>query len=208
MAGAGFASAQATARQAAVPQWRSDLIRLHVLANSDSDEDQALKRAVRDAVIAALEPTLAQAESLEEAEGAIRGQLGLMEKTAAAVLRSHGKDHAVRAEFGRFQFPTRQYGSVLLPAGEYSALRVVLGEGAGQNWWCVLFPPLCFADWTTGVVLEPLEPPAQTRPTSDRRLQVVRKGKRPVYLDERTVSEMPVRARFLLVDKVTAWIAR
>lgn len=121
------------------------VVRLHVLANSDSEEDQALKLQVRDAVLDRAEALLAQTVSREEAEGKLRGQLLEFERLAEAVVRDSGYDYEVTAELADTEFPTREYEGFTLPAGEYLALRILIGEAAGRNWWCVVFPPLCTA---------------------------------------------------------------
>ena len=121
------------------------VVRLHVLANSDSEEDQALKLQVRDAVLDRAEDLLAQTSSRAEAEGKLRGQLLEFERLAEAVVREAGYDYEVTAELTDTEFPTREYEDFTLPAGEYLALRILIGDAAGRNWWCVVFPPLCTA---------------------------------------------------------------
>jgi stage II sporulation protein R len=123
-----------------------ELIRFHVVANSDSEEDQALKRAVRDAILEIVSPQLAASGSLEESREILLGLRPEMEAIGKVVVESWGKNYAVRSEYGDFIFPTKSYGSLILPAGEYEAVRILIGEGKGSNWWCVLFPPLCFVD--------------------------------------------------------------
>ena len=122
------------------------LIRFHVLANSDSEQDQALKRAVRDAILKDVSPRLAVSKSLDESRQILKKVRPDMESIGRSVVKMGGKDYSVRTEYGYFPFPTKSYGSLVLPAGDYEALRVVIGEGQGSNWWCVLFPPLCFID--------------------------------------------------------------
>src|SRR5665647_3795022 len=122
------------------------LIRFHVLANSDSEQDQKLKRAVRDAIIKDVSPRLAVSKSLDESRQILKKVRPDMESIGRSVVKMGGKDYSVRTEYGYFPFPTKSYGSLVLPAGDYEALRVVIGEGQGSNWWCVLFPPLCFID--------------------------------------------------------------
>ena len=122
------------------------LIRFHVLANSDSEEDQELKRAVRDVILKEVSPQLARSKSLEESRQIIMQVRPDMESIGRSVVKTWGKDYSVQTEYGNFSFPTKSYGSLLLPAGNYEALRVVIGEGQGSNWWCVLFPALCFVD--------------------------------------------------------------
>lgn len=121
------------------------VVRLHVIANSDSEEDQALKLQVRDAVLDRTEEILRasadRAEAAERLEAALPELERLAEETAAA----NGFDCGVTAELTETSFPTKEYDGFALPAGKYLALRIVIGEGAGQNWWCVVFPPLCTA---------------------------------------------------------------
>ena len=121
------------------------VVRLHVLANSDGQEDQALKLLVRDRVLARATELLTQARDRTEAEALLRAELPELEALAVRELRANGCAYPVTAELADTEFPTREYDSFTLPAGEYLALRVVIGEGAGRNWWCVVFPPLCTA---------------------------------------------------------------
>jgi len=122
------------------------LIRLHVVANSDAEEDQALKRAVRDAILRKISPLLALSKSLEESRRMLIDLQPEMERIAREVVAAWGHDDQVRSEYGHFQFPTKSYGSLVLPAGTYEAVRILIGEAQGSNWWCVLFPPLCIID--------------------------------------------------------------
>ena len=121
------------------------VVRLHVLANSDGQEDQALKLLVRDRVLARATELLTQARDRTEAEALLRAELPELEALAVRELQANGCAYPVTAELADTEFPTREYDSFTLPAGEYLALRVVIGEGAGRNWWCVVFPPLCTA---------------------------------------------------------------
>lgn len=120
-----------------------DVIRLHVIANSDSDGDQEDKLAVRDAILSYISGELEGVGSVGEASDEITSLLGEVETVAADTLASRGVDLPVRAEFGREAYPEREYEGYALPAGKYVSLRVIIGEGAGKNWWCVLFPALC-----------------------------------------------------------------
>ena len=124
-------------------QVRGQVLRLHVLAHSDSAADQQNKLAVRDALLAQSESLFAPAQNLQEAADAAAKSLPLLEQTAREALRARGCADPVRAELVREGFATRSYGAATLPAGNYLALRVVIGEGRGQNWWCVMYPPLC-----------------------------------------------------------------
>lgn len=126
------------------------MIRLHVIANSDTADDQALKLQVRDAVLARATDILEQSRDMADAEEQLRRALPRLEQMAREKVAEEGYRYAVSARLEQTEFPTREYDGFSLPAGEYLALRVVIGEGAGQNWWCVVFPPLCTAtatDW-------------------------------------------------------------
>ena len=119
------------------------VVRLHVLANSDSEKDQALKLTVRDVVLKEAEELLQDTESRAEAEGLLRGQLLELERLANETVKRAGYEYPVTVELEKTEFPPRTYESFSLPAGEYLALRVLIGDAAGKNWWCVVFPPLC-----------------------------------------------------------------
>ncbi len=125
-------------------------IRLRILADSDAPADQALKRRVRDAVIESMNGWVAGPQTIEQARETIREKLPEIEKLAADMAAAAGFDYAVKAELGFVPFPTKVYDGKLYPAGDYEALRITIGRGLGQNWWCVLFPPLCFVDVASG----------------------------------------------------------
>ena len=118
------------------------IVRLHVIANSDSDGDQLIKLKVRDAIL-----KQANADFTKKSE--VATQLDSYKQIAESVIRECGCDYAVDVLYGNFKFPTKHYDNISLPAGNYDAVRVIIGDGKGQNWWCVLFPPLCFVDGTT-----------------------------------------------------------
>ena len=121
------------------------VLRLHVLANSDSEEDQALKLKVRDGVLAVTAPLLETATTRDQAEAIIRSHMTDIQSAAEAVVAENGSEQAVTVMLDLEDYPTRNYESCAFPAGEYLSLRVCLGEAEGQNWWCVLFPPLCLS---------------------------------------------------------------
>lgn len=120
-----------------------NVLRLHVLANSDSEEDQALKLKVRDAILESGQETFSGATNAKEAEERIIADSDKILATAQAVIQEEGYDYDVALEVTDDSFPTRTYGDITLPAGEYRAVRLVIGEGEGKNWWCVMFPALC-----------------------------------------------------------------
>ena len=119
------------------------LLRLHVVANSDSDPDQALKLEVRDAVLDCAAGYLENVSDVRAAEQVLGAHLAELAGAGQAVVREKGYDYAVRASLGTSHFPTKTYDGFALPAGDYRALRVTIGAGEGRNWWCVVFPALC-----------------------------------------------------------------
>ena len=125
-----------------------EIIRFHVRANSDDEADQKLKLKVRNAVISYLEPLLAGSDSIEKSRSIIAGNEFGITATARNVIVECGFDYDVKAYFERTHFPVRTYGEVTLPAGIYEAYRIDIGSAKGHNWWCVLYPPLCFEDAT------------------------------------------------------------
>ena len=137
--------AWAVQRQDALAQ---KMIRLHVIANSDSDADQTLKLQVRDKVLDYTTGILQRAKDMEDAQTQLRDALGRIENIARREIVNRGYDYPVTAQLASTEFPLKEYDGFSLPAGEYMALRLVIGEGAGQNWWCVVYPPLCTADAT------------------------------------------------------------
>ena len=132
-------------RGVALPN-RGDYVRLHILANSDSVEDQQLKLKVRDAVVAYITPYVKDVSDAKAAENIIASHKQEIITLARKTLLDNGADYPVAVQLGTFAFPVRSYGNLVLPAGDYQAVRILLGQAAGQNWWCVLFPPLCFID--------------------------------------------------------------
>ncbi len=128
------------------------VFRLHVLANSDSEEDQNLKYEVRDALIEYMNTLCVNVQNKEEAMQIASSHLEDFKQIAENVIFEKGYSYPVSVEIGNFSFPTKNYGDVSLPAGYYDALRVKIGKAQGQNWWCVMFPPLCFVNVSSGIV--------------------------------------------------------
>lgn len=122
---------------------RENAVRLHILAHSDSEEDQALKLKVRDAILALSADWQEEAATSAEALALAESRLPAIQATAQAVVAAEGYAYPVTAQVCRMYFTTRQYDTLTLPAGMYDAVRVSIGDGAGQNWWCVMYPPLC-----------------------------------------------------------------
>jgi len=127
-------------------------IRLRILANSDRPEDQLLKRHIRDEVMKEISGWMLQTTGIEEARETMNAHLPKLEQIVAEQLALYGYDYSYKVELGQVPFPTKMYGTRLYPAGDYEALRITIGKGEGKNWWCVLFPPLCFVDGKAGTV--------------------------------------------------------
>ena len=130
------------------------VFRLHVIANSDRKEDQDLKYKVRDNLLNYMNILCTNISSKDEAILMVENHKKDFENIALEVIRKEGFDYYVNINIGNFQFPTKDYGDISLPAGMYDALRVEIGNAEGQNWWCVMFPSLCFIDISSGVVEE------------------------------------------------------
>ncbi len=131
-----------------------NLIRFHVLANSDSEEDQELKLKVRDVVINEMSVDLEKSRDINETREILKTNLRRIEKTAQKEIERNGENYDVEVSLEEHKFPTKRYGNVVFPAGIYEALRIEIGKAEGQNWWCVMFPPLCFVDVKNGLTDE------------------------------------------------------
>lgn len=129
-----------------------DILRFHVRANSDSDEDQQLKLAVRDDVVAMMKPLLSDCDSVSESKGVVISNLQNIYTTAVNTITEQGYDYPVKVYVTVEEFPAKAYGDLTFPEGKYQALRIDIGDALGQNWWCVMYPPLCFIDDSTAVV--------------------------------------------------------
>lgn len=130
----------------------NSVFRLHVIANSDSSEDQNLKYIVRDELIKYMNEISKDCNSKEEVILLAQNNISNFEDIARKTVKENGYNYNVTVEIGNFDFPTKSYGDITLPAGTYDSLRVKIGKAEGQNWWCVMFPPLCFVDVTSGIV--------------------------------------------------------
>ncbi|MDP4176821.1 MAG: stage II sporulation protein R [Bacillota bacterium] len=128
------------------------IIRFHVIANSDTDEDQALKLKVRDNVLAYITPKLKNSKSIEESRKILLKNDAEINKIAVSTVKNNGYKYTVKTQLSNENFPIKSYGNITLPQGNYEAYRIIIGSGEGHNWWCVMFPPLCFIDITKGEV--------------------------------------------------------
>jgi len=158
--------------QGPIPQ---QSIRLRIIANSDSIQDQWLKREVRDEIVKQMNTWVTSIDRYEDAVGLVEKRLPELEALVEKTIRDRGFTYTAQVDFGQVPFPTKQYGSYIYPAGDYQALRVRIGEAKGQNWWCVLFPPLCFIDMSNGDAVQasarkevaPAEAPVVSEPTEE-----------------------------------------
>ena len=132
----------------------NSVFRLHVIANSDSDEDQNLKYIVRDNLINYMNEKTNTFTSKEDIIEYAKNHIEDLKNIAEMTVKEQGYNYPVTVEIGNFEFPTKTYGDISFPAGNYDALRVKIGNANGRNWWCVMFPPLCFVDVSTGIVPE------------------------------------------------------
>lgn len=132
----------------------NSVFRLHVIANSDSIEDQNLKYKVRDNLIKYMDDICSNCKTKQEAMNLVTVYKNNFKQIALDTIQTEGYNYDVNIMIGNFEFPTKQYGDISLPSGYYDALKVEIGEANGHNWWCVMFPPLCFVDITSGIVPE------------------------------------------------------
>ncbi|MCL2286454.1 MAG: stage II sporulation protein R [Firmicutes bacterium] len=127
----------------------NNVIRFHVRANSGSPADQALKYHVRNEILVQFNEFFMESDCINETRSQLLPKLDLLNSHAEYVVQSAGFSYAVTANFSRLFFPTQFYGNIALPPGEYEAVQIIIGEGAGSNWWCLMFPPLCYVDMTS-----------------------------------------------------------
>jgi stage II sporulation protein R len=175
-------TANLTGETESIPQ---EAIRLRILANSDSPRDQWLKREIRDEVVQHITKWVEGVETIDAARDEVRLSLVEIDTIVKEVIESRGFADTHTVEYGQIQFPSKLYGDKLYPAGEYEGLLITIGEGQGDNWWCVLFPPLCFVDFGTDEVADPDKEAATTT---------------EITTATTTNSESEVEVRFFIVE--------
>lgn len=148
----GYSYANSAQNNDLIDSISNKIIRFHVLANSNSKEDQQLKIKVKDKIIEYIFPKLENSNSLEESREILANNEEEIIKIANECIRESGYDYSVEIEFKRENFPEKVYGNITLPQGEYEAFRILIGQASGENWWCVMFPPICFVDVTKGQI--------------------------------------------------------
>jgi len=167
------------------------LIRFHVIANSDSKEDQELKLKVRDKVIEEMDSKFQESSSIDDSRNIIKDNLEEIKDIAQGAVKNLGKKYDVNVYFGDYDFPTKSYGNFTLPAGEYEAVKIVIGEGKGENWWCVMFPPLCFIDINHGIT---------SNKTQEELKKVLTDEEYGMIVSARSEDEIPIKLKFKVVE--------
>ncbi|MYL62377.1 stage II sporulation protein R [Bacillus hwajinpoensis] len=153
-----------TANQQIIPD---EAIRLRILANSNNEEDQSVKRSIRDEVNESINKWVADLTSIEASRRVIKSHLNEIEAIVEKELDQIGSSESFSVSFGEVAFPTKLYGDFVYPAGDYEAVLITIGEGLGDNWWCVLFPPLCFLDFSNGDAVQAESDAPVEEPTED-----------------------------------------
>lgn len=168
---------------------KNSVIRLHIIANSDSAADQSLKLKVRNRITSEAADIFKNAKTQSEALEIAAKNTGLIKSIAEDELRRCGSTQSVRIEIGEFPFPTKVYGDIMLPSGRYNAVRIILGNGSGKNWWCVMYPPLCFANGSA-VISENSKSKLRESLTADEY----------ALITENSSKNLPVNVRFKIVE--------
>ena len=166
----GYAYSQSCKINTFSNDYKENLIRFHVLANSDSEEDQALY----------LKPKLEDSESISQSEKIILNEKDKLMDICKETIKQNGYNYDVSINLGYSKFPTKQYSSVVLPAGEYKSLKIIIGKGQGKNWWCVMFPPLCFVDEQNNVIDKETDEKLKKVLTKDEYELIVEKDKKHI----------------------------
>lgn len=174
----------------------NQVIRFHVRANSDSDEDQTLKLLVKEEIVEQLQPLMAEAASVDESRRILSSNLNYISSIAQEVLLANGCDDTVTSYLSYEYFPVKAYGDLVFPSGDYEALRVDIGQAEGKNWWCVMYPNLCFVDATHGVV------PSQSK---QKLKNVLTEEEYNTLLLYNPKTKIKVKFKFL--EKIKEWMA-
>lgn len=169
----------------------NEVIRLHVLANSDENYDQQLKIKVKDSVIKMLENELNNSMSKDETRIILLQNLNKIEQKAKQIIEENGYNYNVSAKITFDYFPTKQYGDIILPAGEYEALKIEIGEAKGQNWWCVMFPPLCFIDVSVKEV---------PKEEKDKLKNILTDTEYDIITKAKNKNDIPIKIKFKIVE--------
>lgn len=178
----------------------SKILRLHVLANSDSPEDQALKLTVRDGILSYMDANAPDFQDVHEAKAWTSLHMEDLQKTAEEILLSQGCGDTVSLELATCYFPVKTYGDLTFPAGDYEALRVKIGEAKGQNWWCVMYPPLCFTDATCCEFPEESQEILERQLTETEYLSLRKDTLESIKSEKSSGNTKPVKIKFKLLE--------
>ncbi|UQZ47690.1 stage II sporulation protein R [Bacillus sp. PK3-037] len=177
-----------------------EAIRLRILANSDRDEDQELKRHIRDAVNKEITTWVKDITSIEEARRLIRSKLPEIKEIAKETMEKEGASQSISVDFDKISFPTKLYGSMVYPAGEYEAILITLGNGEGANWWCVLFPPLCFLDFSNGEAVKEQEDQEASKKQTEKALEDLTAKAEKAEKEDKKEKEDNTEVKFFVVE--------
>ncbi|MCY8980199.1 stage II sporulation protein R [Bacillus halotolerans] len=177
-----------------------EAIRLRILANSDRDEDQELKRHIRDAVNKEITTWVKDITSIEEARRLIRSKLPEIKGIAKETMEKEGASQSISVDFDKISFPTKLYGSMVYPAGEYEAILITLGNGEGANWWCVLFPPLCFLDFSNGEAVKEQEDQEASKKQTEKALEDLTAKAEKAEKEDKKEKEDNTEVKFFVVE--------
>ncbi|WP_336183429.1 stage II sporulation protein R [Bacillus sp. 205(2023)] len=177
-----------------------EAIRLRILANSDRGEDQALKRHIRDAVNKEITTWVKDITSIEEARRLIRSKLPDIKEIAKETMEKEGASQSISVDFDKISFPTKLYGSMVYPAGEYEAILITLGNGEGANWWCVLFPPLCFLDFSNGEAVKEQEDKEASKKQTEKALEDLTAKAEKAEKEDKKEKEDNTEVKFFVVE--------
>lgn len=176
---------------------KNSLIRFHVIANSDSNEDQNLKIKVKNQVIDYLYPYLNNSKSLDESREIIKANMPQVNKLAQEIINDNNYNYDVKLQLSRENFPEKSYGNIVLPQGNYEAFRIIIGNGQGKNWWCVMFPPLCFVDESKAEVEYDK---VEEKINSENKLNTVSNDEKIESDKQKSESEKCVQIKFKFVE--------
>ena len=169
----------------------NNMIRLHVVANSNSKNDQLLKLKIRDKILEYTNELLKDSQNIDQTQYIISQNLDNISNLVKTYMKENNINYDVNLRLGEFPFPTKTYGDVILPAGEYQALKVLIGEAKGNNWWCVLFPPLCFIDATHGQLSEDAKQKLKEELTQEEY---------DIITCTRACDDIPIKVKFKVVE--------
>lgn len=183
---------------------KDNLIRFHVIANSDNYEDQNLKLKVKNQVIDYLYPYLNDSQSLDQSRKIIRDNMEVVKKLAEQVIKDNNYKYGVKVELSRENFPEKSYGEITLPQGNYEAFRIIIGTGQGKNWWCVMFPPLCFVDEAKAEVEYDKTESRINSPKDnlDSKIELNSNKDKPEGLDKKNDDKDDVQIKFKIVEVI------